>query len=483
MYFRHFWLACSLTVAVAVFNSCTTRSTLRLEKLSSSTLDNDFLPAIESIKKHPKLYGKNSQFLYHMDIGALYHYAAMFDSSIGHLLKAADVFDELFARSITNEAAAIMTNDNIRPYRSKPYELVMLHQFLASNYLAQGNVDDALVETRRVQLFFEEWNRKNKTDLKYDSDGMFHYLSSISYDAAGETSDAMISLFHAIKAFQAGPVLLPDRLSDRAYYLFKLNDRDDDNKELHLTPTVPREKIPGLRNNATEIVFIGYAGRGPVIEEESWWGTWVKDGLLIVHHTGADGRQETITLPAPALPPSELRKAERGQTTKSGTTFHIKFALPKVRTIPSLTKKFSVRCNGLAEPMTSIIINDLDKQALKNLEDTRGTTIARTVIRVVLRTIAAQAAKDRMQTNSAAANLLINIGTDILADQLEKADTRSCFLLPKTVQIARIPVTPGTYTVEATARGSNGSIVSSKSFTDITVRPHEKKFIFFPSFR
>ncbi|MBN1575347.1 MAG: hypothetical protein JW913_02265 [Chitinispirillaceae bacterium] len=483
MPFRRCCRAGVLTAAIAVLASCTTRSARRFERLSNSTLANDFHPAIESIKKHPNLYGKNSLFLYHMDIGALYHYAGDFDSSTGHLLKAADVFDRLFARSVTNEAAAIMTNDNIRPYRSRPYELVMLHQFLACNYLAVGNVDDALVETRRVQLFFNEWNRKNKSDLKYDSDGMFHYLSSISYDAAGETSDAMISLFHAVKAFQAGPVPLPAPLRDRAYYMFQINDRENDNQLLQLKPELPRDKITGLANGVTEIIFIGYAGRGPVIEEKSWWGTWVKDGLLVVHHTGPDGEQETITLPAPPLPAEEMKKAEKGGKTESGTTFHIKFALPEVRTIPSLTKEFTVRCSGRARPATSIVINDLDRQAIKNLEDTRGTTLARTVVRVVLRTIAAQTAKKQMQTESAAANLLLNIGTDLLADQLEKADTRSCFLLPKTVQIVRLPVKPGIYSVDVEAREANGSVISSKSFTDIAIRAREKKFVFYPSFR
>ncbi len=472
-----------LITAAFLIISCTTRSALRWEKLSTSTLNNDFLPAIESIKKNPNLYGKNNLFLYHMDIGALYHYAEIYDSSTKHLQKAADVFDELFVRSVTNEAAAIMTNDNIRPYRSKPYELVMLHQFLALNYLAAGNVEDALVETRRVQLFFNEWNRKNKSGVKYDSDGMFNYLSSIAYDAAGETSDAMISLFHAIKAFQAGPVSLPDNLRNYAYYLFQLNDRDGDNQLLQLTPTVPREKVSGVRNNATEIILIGYAGRGPVLEEESWWGTWVKDGLLVVHHTGPDGRQETVTLPAPALPPHELYKAEGGQKTKSGTTFHIKFALPRVKTLPSATKDFLVRCSGITEPFTSVVINDLDKQAQKNLDDMKESIMLRTVTRVVLRTIAAQAAKNRMQTGSVAANLLINIGTDILADQLEKADTRSCFLLPKTVQIVRIPVNAGTYTVEAAARGGNGAILTSRTFSDVTVGPGEKRFLIFSSFK
>ncbi len=469
-------------VAVLFCFSCTTRSMRRIEKLADSTVENDFLSAIDIIRKNPKLYGKTSLFLYHMDIGALFHYAGMYDSSTVHLQQASDIFNDLFARSITNEAVAVLTNDNIRPYRSKPYELVMLHEFLASNYLAKNNVDEALVETRQVQLMFDEWKRKNRSGEKYDSDGMFHYLSSIAYDAAGETSDAMISLYHSVKAFQEGPVALPTGLAPLARHLFMLNGRDDDIKLLNLSQPVD-SRAKEFTNHETEIVVIGYAGRGPVLEEQSWWGTWVKDGLLVVHHTGTNGEEETMTLPAPSLPASELRKAEKGQKTKSGTTFHIKFALPALRTVPAKTRNFSVTCSGSEQKYTSVPFNNLDEQAQKYLDDTRGATVARTVVRVVLRTIAAQRAKAQIQTGSTAANLLLNIGTDILADQLEKADIRGCFLLPKEVHIVRIPVPAGTHTVEVAAKNADGAVLRTEVYRDITVANHQKKFVFCSSFK
>jgi hypothetical protein len=292
----------------------------------------------------------------------------------------------------------------------------------------------------------------------------------------------MISLYHSVKAFKEGPVALPPSIADRAFYLFQLNDREDDNTKLNLSPIQSRDRVSGIENNGSEIVVIGYAGQGPILEEESWWGTWVKNGLLIVHHNDPDGSKQTITMPAPALPPSELRKAERGQKTQSGTTFHIKFALPAILIHESMTEGFTVTCSGKDESFESVVINNLDEQAIKHLEDTRKKIIARTVVRVVLRTIAAQAAKRQMQTNNTAANLLLNIGTDILADQLEKADTRSCFLLPKTVQIVRIPVTPGTYSVNVSADGNSG-VILTKSFDNVAVGAHEKKFLFVSSFK
>jgi hypothetical protein len=470
-------------VVVLLFQSCASRSALRQDNLSNATLSGEYLSAIKKIQKKPQLYGKLNQLLYHMDIGVLFHYAQVYDSSNVYLLRSVEIFQELFARSITNEAAAVLTNDNVRPYRSRPYELAMLHQLIAFNYQALGSNDEALVETRRAQLLFNEWERKDKSGNKFTNDPMFHYTSSIAYDAAGEFDNAMISLYKAVEAFQKGPLTLPEPVKNYAYYQFKKNDRDEDNSRLNLSSTLPENSVDGVGNDLSEIILVGYAGKGPALREQSWWGTWVKDGLLVVNYTDENGKMETMTLPAPSLPEYELRKAEKGQTTKSGTTFHIKFSLPAIKTFPSQTDHFVVRGDKIGKQFQSVVINDLDKQLEKNLEDTRAATMTRTVIRVVLRTIAAEQAKSQIQTNNGVANLLLNVGTDILADQLEHADARNCFLIPKQVHIARIPVKPGTYSVAVDAVDSRGVVIGTKTFDSIVVKNREKKFIFYPSLK
>ncbi|HEX2959576.1 MAG TPA: hypothetical protein VHO70_22260 [Chitinispirillaceae bacterium] len=470
-------------IAAVLFHSCASRSALRQDNLANAALSGDYLSAVKKIQKKTQLYGKLNQFLYNMDIGVLFHYAQVYDSSNVYLLRAADIFQELFARSITNEAAAVLTNDNVRPYRSRPYELAMLHQLIAFNFQALGSNDEALVETRRAQLLFNEWERKDKSGNKFTNDPMFHYTSSIAYDAAGEFDNAMISLYKAVEAFQKGPLTLPEPVKNYAYYQFKKNDRDDDNSRLKLNATLPESSVDGVGNEFSEIILIGYAGKGPALNEQTWWGTWIKDGLLVVNHTDENGKMHTMTLPAPPLPESELRKAEKGQRTESGTTFHIKFALPAVKTFPSQTDHFIVRGDKIGKQFQSVVINDLDKQLEKNLEDTRAATMTRTVIRVVLRTIAAQQAKNQIQTNNGVANLLLNVGTDLLTDQLEHADARNCFLVPKQVHIARIPVKPGTYSVSVDAVDFRGVVLGTKSFDAIAVKNREKKFIFYPSLK
>jgi uncharacterized protein len=361
-----------------------------------------------------------------------------------------------------------------------------MHAFTALNYLAQGNTDDALVETRAVQLLFNEWESADRHSQKYSNDAMFHYLSSIGYDAAGEYDNAMISLFKSVEAFNAGPLALPAPIKNYACYMLTLNDRARDTGLLKISAGVPKERVPGLANGASEIVFIGYAGKGPALFEDRWSGTYVRGGFLTISHTNAQGIVESSSMPAPPLPEKEYQKAAEGKQNELGTTFHISFFLPAIKTFNSATSFFTVRgADTLATfaPETSVVVNDLDKQLAKNLEDTKGATLLRTVVRTTLRTIAAQKAKKEMQGSSPLGNFLLNILTDILADQLERPDTRTCFLVPKTVQIARVPVKPGKYSLQALAHNAGGAVIGTKNFDDIVVGKGEKNFVFYCSFK
>jgi hypothetical protein len=447
---------------------------MRLERLEGLQARGEYLAAIDRIKHDPGLYGNASRFLYFMDIGVLYHYAGMYDSSAACLLKAANLYDELYTRSVTNEAAAFLINDNVRPYRSKPFEIVFAHQILQINYLAQQRLDDALVEARRTQLLFDGWEKKDTAGPGPAGGGMFHYLSSICWDAAGKTDDAMISLFASVRAFNSGPVPLPPWIGAYAGAMLMRNNRADDVKLLALPPVSGDTAQPA--NGQSEVIMIGYAGRGPVFTEDIWWGTYVVDGYLVLHHTRADGSMETVSMLAPPLVRNDDRESAKGRKTRSGTTLHIKFALPALRMLPSRTAGFTLRADS-GRPVTAAVLNNFDIQAARYLEDNKGGTLARTAARVALRTITAQKTKEELATNSPLANLIISIISDVAADQLEKADTRICFLVPKTVQCARIPLSPGKHTIDVMPRDVAGNALETKSY-EVALQPREKKVIF-----
>ncbi len=469
-----------LVVSLCIFSGCTTRSAKRVTLFENTLASQDYTKGIETVKKNTKLYGKLNRSLYWLDLGLLHHYNGEYQESIVSLQKAETILDNLYTRSVLNEAASIATNDNIRPYKAKRYEQILLHQFLAFNYLAKNEFDEALVESRKVQLVFDRFKSKDKKRNKYNDDGMSHFLSSIVYDAQNEIDDAVISLYKSASAYINGPIQIPAMVQNVAYHRFVEEERETDIKQLALASSKQKSEVVGAAKDQTEIIVIGYAGQCPILEESVFWGTYVVDGMLVLHYRGPEGDTIVSSMPAPPLPEVENESENQGKTV-SGSTFHIKFAIPTLVNRQSLVNRFSLSTASLpGQNFTSTSLTDTDLLLKRDMADNQLKTVSRTALRVVLRTIAAQKAKKEMQTESGLANLLINIGTDILSDQLEKADTRLCLFFPKTIHITRIPVSPGTHTIEAEALGKDGVSLDKKIWDSISVSKGKKRFLFYP---
>jgi uncharacterized protein len=414
--------------------------------------------------------------LYYMDLGILYHYAGRYDSSIACLARGVKIKDELFARSVTNEAASLLVNDNVRPYRGHAYEVTWMHLFLAFDYLALNRYDDARVEVRQAEIFLKETRRKAGSDAReYRDDGLFRAVASIIYEALGERDDALISLYQAVRSYREIKAPVPPYLANRASALLSANGREEDVKELNLAPAP--DDAAGSSFGGSEIVVVGEMGRSPALDETAFWGTWVRDGVMVYSYRDANGNVVTGTLPAPGLPQSESQK--RGNT-RSGTTLHVKWSMPSLKEVPSQSSVLRVSAGGgnySGEPLA-----DTRDLLRRDLDANRASILTRTVIRVLIRTLAEQEAKSKLNTGDPLVNLLINVGADALSDQLEKADARVWFLLPRTVQIVRMPVPPGHYTLNLGAANPAGSILRSET-REVDVGAGEKKFVFFTSFK
>jgi uncharacterized protein len=469
-------LALLLSILLSCFflPSCTSKAMQR-QKVLDKPLDDNYLARIESIRKdQKKLYGDGvtNAFLFNMDIGVLFHYAEMYDSSNVYLIEAEAIFDDLFTKSVTNEAAAVLTNDNVRPYRSKPYELTVLHQLTALNFMAMGKFDEALVETRKMQIYFNEWERVGAADKKYHTDGMFHLFSALAYERAGEADNSLISTYQSAAAYKKGPVPLAAEVEGFAYDRLTAGDREGDVTELGLKPNNGPNKWSAKMGEA-EIVIVGYAGKGPKMVEQNWSGTLTPGGNLFISTPSKTekGKNVTFTTLSPAFPPSHSGKV------KAGVIHHVKISLPELVTAYSRVDRFSATLNGGAQVYWSAEVNDIDKQAAKALTDDFGIIVARTALRAVIRTIASEQIQ-KTDTGNPGLNLLKNVGTAIAADQMEKADVRMCFMLPQKIIVTRIPVQPGTHSVQMQVHDKTGGVIGRKSFDNIEVKKGEKKVLF-----
>jgi hypothetical protein len=446
---------------------------MQRQKVLDKPLDDNYVARIAEIRKEQKkLYGDGvtNAFLFNMDIGVLFHYAEMFDSSNVYLLEAEQIFDDLFTKSVSNEAAALLTNDNVRPYRSKPYELTVLHQLVALNFMAMGKFDEALVESRKMQVYFNEWERVGANDRKYHTDGMFHLFSSLAYEKIGESDNSLISLYHSASAYKKGPVPLAPEVEGFAYDRLKAGDRENDVSELGLRPDNGPNKWDARMGDA-EIVLVGYAGKGPKMVEQNWGGTITPGGNLYFSTKTKNGRTITHAGVAPNMPDSHRGKV------KAGVVHSVKISLPELVTVPSRVDRFSAQLAGSDRTFTSVVVNDIDLQAQKALADDFGAIVARTAIRAVIRTIASQQIQ-KTDTGVPALNVLKDVSTIIAADQMEKADVRMCFMLPQKIIVTRIPVEPGVHSVKMNVHDKTGGIIGRKSFDNIEVKRGEKKVLF-----
>jgi hypothetical protein len=82
------------------------------------------------------------------------------------------------------EAGTLLTSENIKDYKGEDFENCLINTYLAMNYALMGDVENALVEARRVnhklQLMITDGQRK------YKQNAFASYLSAILYETDGD---------------------------------------------------------------------------------------------------------------------------------------------------------------------------------------------------------------------------------------------------------------------------------------------------------
>lgn len=453
------------------FAGCANKSMTRYETLSEPLAKGGFSAAIDAVQKNKdKLYGSNTEFLYYFDLATLYHYEGNYKQSAENFEKAKEIYEDLYTKSVTNEAASVMTNDNVRPYRARPFEILSLYEMNIVNYLAMGDLDGALVESRAADLALQSLYQKD--NKKTNDAGYLRYLIAIVYEMEGETDDAAIAYYKAAQAFAEDPVKLPAEAQAFISYKLQKSDRGDDLKALKLTNSNVPYAIPvAAESQNGEIIVIGYAGHSAILGEWMLSGTYVRGGILnVMGKNPQTGKVQSLTIPFPAT----------SLSAHGGTTVSVTIAIPERMDLPYKAESFSVLVDGKQSGNSPEIFLDNTQNLAKNLDEERSTTLGRTAVRVLTRTIAAQVAKKQMETDNVWLNLLTSIGTDVAAGQLEQADLRVALFLPKNVRMTRIPVTPGLHKVTVVANNKNGSIVRAFNHS-VNVKAGGKAIVIAPA--
>jgi hypothetical protein len=364
--------------------------------------------ATRYVLENEKKYRSNSRLLYLLDAGQVNLYCGRYDESNRYFHSAEELAEDLWTKSLTREAAALIVNEYTVPYGGEDFERALINLFSAVNYSMLGDYDEALVECRQLDLNLNAYNDKYGKKNVYKEDAFGRYLSGIIYEAAGELDDAYIDYYKAYRAYQdyradyGTP--MPSALVEDLVRAAEATGRAGEfGAELGERPPggISHEEAGGLG----KIVFIHLNGRAPVKAEDR----------VFIH-------------------------------TPHGP---IKLAFPKLIVRPPACRGSGlvVSSNGEMASVRTELVEDINRIAVKNLDDRRARVVAKTIARAVVKQAAIEAAAS--QINDRDLRALTRIGLSLVSQVVERADTRSWKTLPGEIYLARVFVPEGRYALSA----------------------------------
>jgi len=155
---------------------------------------------------------------------------------------------------------------------------VLVHLYMALNYLELGQRDEARVEALQVDIKLREIAEKFP-ESKFTEDALSRYLTGMIYEELGEWSDAMIAYRKAYEAYQKYQsnfgVAIPSMLKLDLVRLAQRQGLGDElaqyRKEFGIAP--PPKKKAVADDPQGELVFILNNGLAP-IKREKVIDTW-----------------------------------------------------------------------------------------------------------------------------------------------------------------------------------------------------------------
>jgi uncharacterized protein len=423
-----------MTTACSVLQSYPDRVSYPLAAFA----DGDYAEAIRAIQAMTP--PDRDRILYLMESGTFRHTQGDLSSSNSDFLLAAAImkeFDERAVISLRDAAAfagALGVNDNMRPYRGPAHERILIHTYLAMNFLLMHDPEGLGIEIRRAYARQKEAREENKAriarteekaekkDLDTDSvanavgdsyddqrailkragsvyqNAFTYYLSAIGYELAGKIDDAYIDVK---TVHRLNPAFRPARRDLLRYSRMLGLDSDYERWRKRFG----RKLADSLPRGHGEVILLFQCGQAPVRKQ-------IK---LAVPVPGKDG----FNMVTVAIPKYEMRRN------------------PVTRAV--------IYANGVRLAQTQPIM-DVEATAVRDLWDQAPGIATRQLIRAGSRYVMIEATR---QTSPILALLL-----SLLGYAVEQADLRSWNSLPKDFQIARESLPAGKYNLEMELVGS-----------------------------
>ncbi|MDR0668726.1 MAG: hypothetical protein LBF95_01475, partial [Treponema sp.] len=365
----------ALALAAGFFVSCATASFHRVDRTLDEGRYEESARLLED--ERSSLYGSGDGILYYLDRGMLTHYAGLYAES-SELLEAGErAIEDAYTKSIVQELGTYLLNDTVRDYAGEDYEDVYINTFNALNYYYRGDLEEALVEIRRMNNKVRNLAAKYgvtrsvlqqkaleeslpippnpQAPSAFNDSALARYLGMLFYRGTGRFDDARIDGDYLRLAFANSPVLYPHPLPASL------------EEELEIPPGMAR------------LNFLAFAGLSPV------------------------KKANTIRLP----------------TGRS----YIKISLPELVYRPSSTARIEVVFDG-GRHVALELLESIQTIAGETYKAREAVIYLRSIIRGSLKGISSavlDSMAEESEGNASAIYGLLSLGAQIFAEASEKA--------------------------------------------------------------
>lgn len=410
----------------------------------------DFARAAAEHERRPQ----PESVVWRMEHGLLLRYAGRLTESNQAFAEALRIQEDLYTRSVSNEAAALAVSDAIRPYRAPDFELGFLHAYPALNYLEMGNLDGAMVEARALSQMLEQ---RSARGIGGDSEAagdwaLGRHLAGLVYEAGREWNNAWVAYRAALRLYRASPPRGWDALEPaliesiiRTGAAIGLREPDDlygahpesagRLRALIDKPGDSRDGAPARQRRRSAMLVVwqeeglvpakeDFHIRVPILKSEE---NLSRDRLDEWSH-GLGGRTLAVYSGSYSAPRTEI-------------AYFLDVALPVIpdpRPRPALHG--TVRLNGVSAGDV-FEVQDVASAAREDLQRRYPVIAVRAAARAILKALATRSARKE-------GGELAGILTNVLGVATERADTRGWSTLPSRVGLAVMEVEPGPLRIE-----------------------------------
>lgn len=425
--------------------------------------------ALETIER--KAGGKDA-LLADLERGLILRAAGRYAESNEAFAAAERTAEDLVARSLSEGALSLLTNDLAISYRARPYELVMVPYYRALNYLALGQRESAMVEARKTSLLLSRHvdatvmgiARGPVPDLERTrNDPFMLYFAGMLYDADGELNDAFIAYRNAAVAYEDLHELL-----DLQIPRWLAADLERTGRWLGFA-----DELAQLRE-ACPAVFAAGAGPKPAAS--------AADGeVVLLIELGFVPIKQEARLSLPILESDayqdnaawawDLSARAAGAYVRSDAVavkYWLTIAVPQLQDTPAVVQRVRIVPPGGGTAVSQRAHHPA-AVARVTFAAEQPTILFKTALRGLTKYLASRKADDQGKVYGLLSN--------ILGAVTETADTRNWLTLPEQVHLVRLRLPGGRHDLRLELQDVGGRPLGALEVADVAVRRGEWTFV------